>query len=205
VADLGPGTRVRLARSDAGRRELALDRGHLHARVSAPPRLFVVTTPRAQVTDLGCEYTIDVAPDGTGTIAVARGMVELATGDGGVVVAPAGTRAAILASGRPGLPVGPVASSELIAAVAEVERGGPFEAVLAAAGPADAVTLIALAETDIAHRAAVLARLAELAPPPEPSDAVRAVDDAAARARWRDAIVSRFLAGASGGKAHKKP
>src|SRR5688572_13078459 len=44
TARLGKHTRVRLDRTDPERHQLALDRGHLHAKVVAPPRLFAVTT-----------------------------------------------------------------------------------------------------------------------------------------------------------------
>src|SRR6185436_13583078 len=59
-AQLGANTLVRLDCTSAQRHQLFLERGHLHARVSAPPRLFAVATPSADVTDLGCEYTLDV-------------------------------------------------------------------------------------------------------------------------------------------------
>ena len=47
-AELGAQTRVRLERMSAQRHELLLERGRMHARVSAPPRIFAVATPLDQ-------------------------------------------------------------------------------------------------------------------------------------------------------------
>src|SRR5688572_15864294 len=105
TAQLGKQTRVRLDRSDKQRHQLALDRGHLHAKVIAPPRLFAVTTKHTEVVDLGCEYTIDIDDTGAGSICVLTGIVELGTKSGAVVVAPEGACAAIFAGQRPGLPI----------------------------------------------------------------------------------------------------
>jgi len=65
-AELSPATQIRLERSDTAGRHLAIERGRMHARVSAPPRLFVVSTPAERVVDLGCEYTIEVDATGAG-------------------------------------------------------------------------------------------------------------------------------------------
>jgi hypothetical protein len=199
-ADLGPHTRVRLERSDATRHQLALDRGRLHAKVNAPPRLFQVTTPRSQVVDLGCEYTIAIDDAGEGSIAVQSGKVELAV-MGEVVVAPAGTSAAIV-SGLPGLPVRGAASLELVAAAHAHHAGDPHavDAMLAAAEPADAITVVALAAVARADRARVLARLAELAPPPPGVTVETATHDPAALVRWRDHILAG-MRGKTRGKA----
>lgn len=200
-AELDPATRVRLERSDARTRHLAIDHGRLHARVSAPPRLFVLTTPRAQVTDLGCEYTIEVAADGNGRISVLSGKVELATKSGAIVVAPAGTHAQLVAGALPGLPIADGAPAELEDAAAHYLAGSPADALLAIATPRDAITIIALAAADAGARRAALARLAELSPPPAGVTIDGAASDAAQLARWRDAII----APASPGKSKKSP
>ena len=92
TAELGTDTKVSLVRTGPQKHQLVLDRGHLHARVNAPPRLFAVATHSALVTDLGCEYTLDVDAHGAGMLSVQSGKVELATPSGAIVVVPAGTR-----------------------------------------------------------------------------------------------------------------
>jgi hypothetical protein len=194
-AELGPHTRVRLDRTDAQQHHLSLEEGTMHARVNAPPRLFAVSTAGAEVTDLGCEYTIAVDASGAGTISVQAGKVELATHSGAVVVAPVNTHATILPGQQPGVPVGPGASAALVAAVHDYERGvpGAFERVLAAATVPDAITLVAIGATDPPHRAAVLARLAEISPPPDGVTVATAAADPAALGAWRDDIVDTYV------------
>lgn len=196
VADLGTHTRVRLERTDAQRHQLALDRGHMHAKVNAPPRLFAVSTPATSVVDLGCEYTIDIDDTGAGEISVRIGSVELAAPGGGLVVAPAGSRTTLLAGKRPGLPVGHSANPAVRAAVAAYEHGDltAIDALLAAAEDKDAITLIALAAVDDAHRATVLARLVELSPPPDAEITVdTAMRDPEKLAAWRTDIVDVYI------------
>lgn len=191
TAKLGAHTSVRLDRTDPQRHQLTLDRGHLHARVVAVPRLFAVATKHADIVDLGCEYTVDVDASGVGRICVQSGRVELATKAGKLIVAPLGTCAAILAGQRPGLPVGEGASAALQNAVRAYDRGeaGALDALLAAADTRDAITLIALATVD-SHGARVLERLMELSPPPDAEITVEAaLADPEKLAAWRTDII----------------
>lgn len=193
-AKLGKQTRVRLDRTDAERHQLSLERGHMHAKVTAPPRLFAVATKHTDVIDLGCEYTIDIDEAGTGSICVQSGLVELATKAGATVVTPEGACAAILAGHRPGLPHGRRTRDEVVAAVQAYDRGdaAAFDRLLALADRRDAITLIALAAIDT-RKAAVLERLMELSPPP---DAEISVDSAIANpdhfAIWRTDILEIY-------------
>jgi hypothetical protein len=196
IAELGSHTRVRLERTDEQRHQLALDRGHMHAKVNAPPRLFAVSIPNASVVDLGCEYTIDIDDTGAGAISVRIGSVELAAPDGALVVAPAGTRTTLLAGRRPGLPVGHSANPQVRTAVDNYEHGDPraVDALLAAAEDKDAITLVALAAVDDAHRATVLARLVDLSPPPDAEITVdTAMRDPEKLATWRTDIVDVYI------------
>lgn len=90
--DVAPQTRVRVLDAGGARvaglaeRRLALDHGLLHARVLAPPRLLVVETPSATAIDLGCEYELAVAEDGSGVLRVLSGRVALASRGREVVV-----------------------------------------------------------------------------------------------------------------------
>jgi hypothetical protein len=205
VAQLGKQTRVRLDRSGSTRHQLALDRGHMHAKVNAPPRLFAVTTKHTDVVDLGCEYTIDIDDQGAGTICVATGIVELTTKSGAMVVAPEGACAAIFAGQRPGLPVARNARRELVAAVRAYDRGEPgaLERLLAIADRRDAMTLIAVAAFD-PQRRAVLERLMELSPPPDAEISVdSALTDPLHFAAWRNDILEIYY-GLWGPRAGKK-
>ncbi len=189
-AELSAGTRVRLSRTEAGQRhELHLERGKMHAKVTAPPRIFAVTTPSTSVVDLGCEYTIDIDATGAGSIVVQSGMVELAS-DSAIVVAPAGTDARLLAGRKPSVPVASTASAELRAAVATYEQTGAIDGVLANATEDDAITIVNLAVLRADLRARVLARLAELVPPPEGVTIESATSTLAALERWREDVVT---------------
>jgi len=74
---LDPNTRVRLVSTRFTEHRLALDRGRIHAKISAPPRLFFVNTPSAEAIDLGCEYTLEVDDVGRGLLHVTLGEVAL--------------------------------------------------------------------------------------------------------------------------------
>jgi len=196
-AELGKQTRVRLDRTDAQRHQLALDRGHLHAKVNAPPRLFAVTTKHTDVVDLGCEYTLDIDDSGAGSVCVFSGLVELATKSGPTVVTPEGSCAAILAGQRPSLPYARDARPELVEAVRAYDRGEPtaIEHLLAIAQDRDAITLIALAAIHRSEPAgrAVLERLMELSPPPDAEISVdSALVDDVAFGTWRNDILEIY-------------
>ena len=175
IADIGsarlsPKTRVRLDATSAERHELYLERGKLHAFVSAPPRLFSVGTPSGPVTDLGCAYTLEVDEAGAGSVEVESGMVELEAANGGVIVVPAGASAPLLAGRRASLPLTKGASAQLVAAVGEFHAGVAHarDRVLAAAQPSDAITVANLARVVAAdERRAVLDRLMQLSKAPQ--------------------------------------
>ena len=94
------GTQVRLVETRDGRHRLALARGTLHAVITAPPGEFIVNTPSATATDLGCAYTLHVDEDGSGLLSVSRGWVALES-NGRESFVPAG------ASGRTDPTLGP--------------------------------------------------------------------------------------------------
>ena len=108
VADIGsvelaPGTRVRIVATSAARQTLQLAHGTLAAVIAAPPRQFVVTTPRAVVTDLGCAFELTVDDAGRGRLAVSGGRVAVSDGAAREVVVEAGARVELSESG-PGVP-----------------------------------------------------------------------------------------------------
>ncbi len=164
-----PGTALRLLASRPEHR-LALDRGAIAARISAPPRLFYVETPAATAVDLGCEYTLAVDARGGSLIHVTVGWVELVR-SGRRSVVPFNMSAYTRPGFAPGTPFSDRASDSLKAALYrfDFEGGGgaALATVLSQAKEADVVTLWhLLARTDGEGRAAVYRSLAALAPPP---------------------------------------
>lgn len=89
TVDVSPNSRVRLEETGKDEHRLSLERGKLHAKIFAPPRLFVVDTPSAKAVDLGCEYTLDVDRNGDSVLHVTGGWVALER-DGRESIVPAG-------------------------------------------------------------------------------------------------------------------
>jgi hypothetical protein len=201
IADIGEltvfsGSRLRLVGTGTAEHRLELARGRVSARVTAPPRLFVVDTPVASAVDLGCAYDLSVDDDGRTRLHVTAGAVSL-EGHGLVAYAPMGTEVVAAAGRGPGTPVAVGASPELVAAVARFDAGGAaaLRAILALAGARDSFTLWnLLARTAAGDRAAVIARLDQISPRPAwvSADAVLAGETAAIEA-WRVAIQQRWI------------
>ena len=99
-AEVAPNSRLRLVSASPSDHRLALERGSIHAKISAPPRLFVVETPAATAIDLGCEYTLDVDATGASRLHVHLGWVALTDRKRQTLV-PAGA----IATTRPGVGV----------------------------------------------------------------------------------------------------
>jgi hypothetical protein len=158
VVDVGAGATLRIV----SKRRLALDVGTIHAKTTSPPGLFVVDTPTTQAVDLGCEYTLDVAKDGSGLLRVTEGWVEL--GDGWVQsLVPRGASATFTANGTLSPPVFDDASAEFKDAV----RRHDIVRLAAAARPRDGLTLLNLMRRTYGDERRVLFdRLAVLVPPP---------------------------------------
>ena len=166
--DVAPNTRVRLLDARRTRQRLALDAGAIEARISAPPRLFIVETPSGRVVDLGCAYRLEVDSAGDGFVRVTLGWIS-SERDGRESLVPEGFRLAMTRTRGIGTPVAEDAPAALAAAVRRFDGGdsAAADAALAAARPRDAVTLWhLLARTDGALRDRVYDRLAALAPPP---------------------------------------
>lgn len=70
-------SQLKLLESREGRQRLAMPYGTMHARIYAPPAVFVVDTPAARAIDLGCEYTLKVDKNGNGHLSVDLGWVQL--------------------------------------------------------------------------------------------------------------------------------
>jgi hypothetical protein len=161
-----PGSRVKLASFGPNEQRLELAKGAIEARVVAPPRLFVVDTPSARATDLGCAYRLEVTDPGGSLLHVKLGAVELA-GEGKEAWVPATAACETRPKRGPGCPWFENASAPFIAALRRVdfEDGGPddLSTVLAEARPRDTLTLWHLgARSGGETRTRIFARIRDL-------------------------------------------
>jgi hypothetical protein len=173
--DVDPGTRLRLVETREGAHRLAMARGVVHALIWAPAGQFVIDTPSSRAVDLGCAYTLEVRPDGSGLIDVTAGWVAFQHGDRESFI-PAGARCATRVGRGPGTPYMADAPPVFEGALAVLDfgatsHGEPRRAalsrVLAEARPDDAVTLWhLLARVPPSDRDAVFDLLARFVPPP---------------------------------------
>src|SRR5260221_1978235 len=171
--ELAPGSELRRVRGRGPERRLALDHGTLRARISAPPRLFVVEARAAVATDLGCAYTLSVSHEGWGWLSVTTGRVAF-TDRGHESFVPAGVSCPLTPDGV-GVPRREYASDAFLKAVTEYDAGhgaprgalrprpGRLDSVLARAEALDAITLWhLLPRVGAGERARVAARIAAL-------------------------------------------
>lgn len=138
TAEVGPNSRLQLARSARTQHRLRLEQGSLDAVIDAPPRLFFVETPSAVATDLGCAYTLEVDDAGASRIHVTAGWVELRQGNRTSIV-PAGLVAEVDVGSAPGTPYPAGMAASAHAALARLDRGvgssADLDAVLEALYP----------------------------------------------------------------------
>ena len=201
VADIGdltllPNSRLRLVTTGSAEHRLELARGRLSARVTAPPRLFVVDTPVVSTVDLGCAYDMEVDESGRTHVRVTSGAVSL-EGNGRTAWVPWGYEATADRVRGPSTPVRTDAPAAYREAVARFDAGdtgawsvSPLATIIDEATPADAPTLWnLLSRTEGAVRAAVFTRLDEVAIRPEwvlEEDVLSLQPDALER--WRESL-----------------
>jgi hypothetical protein len=160
--DLGANTTVRLIENRSRRHRLALAAGTIHAKTTSQPGVFVIDTPKARAIDLGCEYTLTVAPGGGGELHVIAGWVDLTHGYEQSLV-PQGASALIESDGSLSVPVFDDAGP----AFHEAVRKHDMPAIVAHARTRDAFTLLnlfRLASPD--ERMLLYDRLNQLVPAP---------------------------------------
>lgn len=150
-ARLGPASRLRLERTRSGEHRVVLVEGTLWARVWAPPGQFGVRLAQAELIDLGCEFDVRAAADGSGSLAVRSGWVMVAAGAREVLV-PAGARVALGPGGVPSTPHDQDATVAFLAALRALDdaaaapdpNGEAIRRLLAAARREDAISLLSL-------------------------------------------------------------
>ena len=195
--DVEPNTRVQLVEARGREHRMSLERGTIHARIWAPPKLFFVNTPSATAVDLGCEYTLQVDDFGAGLVRVLLGWVAFESG-GRQAFIPQGAMCAT----RPGIGPGTPRYADAPAGYAEAlnrldfgapddpERAPALQAVVSSARPRDGLTLWHMLTRGTAEeRAQVYDRLAALSPPPPGvTRAAVLAGDRRALDRWWNAI-----------------
>jgi len=191
---IGENTRVRLVDTRDAHHQLALESGWLHAVIAAPPGQFIVDTPSATATDLGCAYTLHVDEDGSGLLSVERGWVALES-NGHESFVPAGASCRTDPTQGPGTPRYDDADEAFRNALDELDYGGDATRRAAALQvvldypDATAVTLWHLIpRVATAERGAVVDALADqLAMPPGVTrEAVLRLDRAALDLWWTE-------------------
>jgi FecR protein len=168
-------SRVRLLQSGPNNKRIQLDVGTIHAAIWAPPGQFVVDTPSASAVDLGCAYTLQVAPDGSGTIRTTLGWVGFHR-NGRDSFIPAGAICSTRPRSGPGTPCFEDASASFREALEQFDSAAPnspeqnaaLAKVLQQARARDALSLWhLLSRTEAGARVSVYNRLATLVPPPD--------------------------------------
>lgn len=137
--DLGANTTVRLIENRRNRQRLALAAGTIHAKTTSQPGVFVIDTPKARAIDLGCEYTLTIAPNGGGALHVIFGWVDL-THSYEQALVPQGASAMIESDGSLTVPVFDDAAPAFHAAI----RNHDMPTILRLARARDAFTLLNL-------------------------------------------------------------
>jgi hypothetical protein len=171
--EIDPRTRVSLVSARAGDYRLNLERGTLHAVISAPPGQFFVETPSSLAVDLGCAYTLTVDDTGRGLVRVTAGWVGFEW-QGLESFIPAGFEGATRPGIGPGTPYHLRSSPAFRGALETIDfsRESPatspaLSRVLAEAGERDEVTLWhLLTRVPPSERDRVFDRLADFVPPP---------------------------------------
>ena len=185
---IAPNSTITLMQTRGGRHRVRLDRGHVSARVWAPPFTFSVRTPAGLASDIGCAF--DLRYDGAaGEVRVTSGWVDFDGEDRSSLI-PAGA-VAELRGENPGSPYYADATPEFRAALRAYDHGaGAVSAVIAHARPRDAMTLIHLLErAPRPDRAPLFDALARVAPPPAGVTREGALDhDEAMLDQWRRSL-----------------
>ncbi len=186
---VSPESRLRVVASARDDQRLALEHGTIHALIWAPPAQFVVETPSAKTIDLGCEYTLEVAPDGSGLLHVETGWVAFQWHDLESFI-PAGAECRTLTKRGPGLPYFQNAPAELRQAIKTFDTRADSSAVhtmVTNARREDALTLWHLmARTQGTERGEVFDRFRELVnlPPAVTRQAILEGQPAAMDTAW---------------------
>jgi hypothetical protein len=187
--DVSPDTRVQVIALRPDDHRLSLAHGEIHAKISAPPRLFFVETPSGTAVDLGCEYSLQSSEDGSGLLQVTRGWVSFQW-KGLESLVPAGASCRTLAGAGPGIPYFDDAPEKLRFALDDWAGRGSLDTILSAARVRDTLTLWHLLwRVNVSGRERVYNRMAELTPVPAGVSREKAIQlDRDTLAHWKDEL-----------------
>jgi anti-sigma factor RsiW len=168
--EVAPNTRVRVVTTRPDDHRLALTRGEIRAKISAPPKLFFVDTAAGTAVDLGCEYDLSANDLGRGVLRVTKGWVSYQW-KGTESLVPAGASCRTRPKAVPGIPYFDDAPDRLKKAVDAFafDNGGTeaLRIVLSEARVRDTLTLWhLLSRVSAADRGRVFDRIAALASVP---------------------------------------
>lgn len=168
--DVAPNTRLRVVTTRPDDHRIALARGEIRAKISAPPKLFFVDTAAGTAVDLGCEYDLTANDLGRGVLRVTRGWVSYQW-KGTESLVPAGASCRTRPKAGPGIPYFDDAPEALKKAADGFvfEKGGndALSIILSEARVRDTLTLWhLLSRVEGADRARVFDRIAALSPVP---------------------------------------
>jgi hypothetical protein len=169
--DLGPSTRLRITADRAEQHRITLAHGSIYAKITAPPRLFLVDTKSGTAIDLGCEYALNMDEDGSGLLRVTKGWVSFQW-KGLESLVPAGALCMIRPVKGPDLPYFEDATPDFKQAVYR----GAVDPMLNSARLRDTLTLWhLLSRAAPADRTRVYDRIEALTPIPEAISKQRAL------------------------------
>jgi ferric-dicitrate binding protein FerR (iron transport regulator) len=168
--EVEPNTRLRVVSAKPGEHRLALSRGEIQAKITAPPRLFFVETASGTAVDLGCEYTLDAGENGFGLLRVSKGWVSFEWKRLESLV-PAGASCRTEPHVGPGIPYFDDASESMKRGLEsfsfEKSADDSLNIILAEARVRDTLTLWhLLSRVEVQDRARVYDRIASLTPVP---------------------------------------
>lgn len=191
IVEIGPGTRLRVTAVRPLEHRLTLARGEIHAKISAPPKLFFVDTASATAEDLGCEYSLKTDEDGSGLLRVTLGWVSFQW-RGLESLVPAGASCRTRPEAGPGVPYFDDAPDKLIHSLeglSDAGYAGPsIDVILRAARTRDTLTLWhLLSRTGLSDRERIYDRIAALSPVPTDISREKVLElDSDTLARWRE-------------------
>jgi hypothetical protein len=194
--EVAPNSRLRVVMVRPGENRLALARGEIQARITAPPRLFFVDTASGTAVDLGCEYKLETSEDGSGLLQVTKGWVSFEW-HGLESLVPAGARCKTRPRTGPGIPYFDDAPESVKQALEALEtfdsddqRSEALRIILAESRVRDTLTLWhLLARVGIGDRERVFDRIAALTPVPAGVSRDQALKlDPETLKRWKDEL-----------------
>lgn len=190
---IAPNTRLLVLTAQRNQKRLALARGQIHAKISAPPKLFLVDTASGTAVDLGCEYSLHTDERGSGLLRVTQGWVSFQW-KGLESLVPAGASCRTRPESGPGAPYFDDASGQFNQAVdafASARFEGPLlDVILDNARVRDTLTLWhLLSRVKFRDRERIYDRIAALTPVPAGVSREKALSlDPETLNHWKDEL-----------------